>query len=102
MDPTKIEVIKSFPPPKNVKVMRSFLGHAGFHRHFMKGFPRIAKALTKFLQKDAHFFFDPKCMRAFEALKISLILAHVVQVMDLSFTFDLRCDANDCVVGMLL
>jgi hypothetical protein len=31
----KIEVIQQLSPPVNVKGIRSFLGHAGFYRHFI-------------------------------------------------------------------
>nr|KYP59984.1 Retrovirus-related Pol polyprotein from transposon 17.6 [Cajanus cajan] len=32
VDPAKVEVIEKLPPPINVKVIRSFLGHVGFYR----------------------------------------------------------------------
>ncbi|XP_049365172.1 uncharacterized mitochondrial protein AtMg00860-like [Solanum verrucosum] len=36
VDKTKIEVIEKLPPPISVKGIRSFLGHAGFYRRFIK------------------------------------------------------------------
>ena len=39
VDRAKIEVIEQLPPPTNVKGIRSFLGHAGFYRHFIKKIP---------------------------------------------------------------
>ena len=38
VDRAKIEVIEQLPPPINVKGIRSFLGHAGFYRCFIKTF----------------------------------------------------------------
>ena len=35
VDPTMIEVIVGLPSPKNQKEVRSFLGHAGYYRHFI-------------------------------------------------------------------
>ena len=35
VDPAKVEAIESRPYPKDIKGIRSFLGHAGFYRRFM-------------------------------------------------------------------
>ena len=42
----KIEVIAKLPMPKCVKDIRSFLGHAGFYRRFIKNFSKIARPLS--------------------------------------------------------
>ena len=55
VDRVKIEVIANFPHPKCVKDIKSFLGHAGFYRWFIKDFSKIAKLLCKLLAKDATF-----------------------------------------------
>ena len=38
VDPTKIEAIVSWKPPRNVIEVRNFLGLAGYYRLFVKGF----------------------------------------------------------------
>ena len=43
VDKAKVEVIVKFPPPKRIKDIRSFLGHAGFYRRFIKDFGKIAR-----------------------------------------------------------
>ncbi|WVZ70577.1 LOW QUALITY PROTEIN: hypothetical protein U9M48_019233 [Paspalum notatum var. saurae] len=72
IDHAKIEVIEQLPPPTNIKVIRSFLGHAGFYRRFIKNFSHIAWPLTNLLAKDAPFVFDEECLEAFHTLKKAL------------------------------
>ncbi|RDX78780.1 Retrovirus-related Pol polyprotein, partial [Mucuna pruriens] len=40
---------------KGIKEVRSFLGHAGFYRRFIKNFNKIALQLSKLLQKDLNY-----------------------------------------------
>ena len=78
VDKAKVEVIEKLPPPTNVKGIRSFLGHAGFSRRFIKDFSKIAKPLTNFLAKDALFIFYNDCLEAFCRLKEALISASIL------------------------
>jgi len=82
VDQAKIDVIEQLPPPTNVKGVRSFLGHAGFYRRFIKDFSRIARPLTNLLAKDAPFNFDKECLVAFYTLKKALISAPIIQPPD--------------------
>jgi len=58
VDKAKVEIIEKLPPPTNVKGIKSFLGHAGFYRRFIKDFSKIAKPLCNLLNKDTPFNFD--------------------------------------------
>jgi hypothetical protein len=78
VDKEKIEVIEKLPPPMNVKGIRSFLGHVGFYRRFIKDFSHIARPLTNLLAKDVKFTFNYECHRAFQILKKALISALVI------------------------
>ncbi|GAU34191.1 hypothetical protein TSUD_162920 [Trifolium subterraneum] len=103
VDKAKIEVIEKLPPPVNVKGIRSFLGHAGFYRRFIKDFSKIAKPLSNLLNKDKPFDFDNSCLIAFEELKKQLTAAPIIIAPDWTLNFELMCDASDyAVVGAVL
>ncbi|KAK9121635.1 hypothetical protein Syun_019252 [Stephania yunnanensis] len=102
VDPTKIEVIQKLPYPTNVREIRSFLGHAGFYRRFIKDFSKIAQPLCRLLQKDVPFHFDNACKSAFDALKLSLISTPVIQAPNWEIPFEIMCDASNHAVGAVL
>ena len=56
-------------PPTTVRGIRSFLGHAGFYRRFIKDFSKIVKSLCKLLEKNATFDFDEAYIKTFEEIK---------------------------------
>ena len=94
VDKVKVEVIKRLPPPSDVKGIRSFLGHAGFYRRFIKDFSKIARPLTKLLAKDAPFLFTNDCLEAFNRLKQALISTSIIQPPDWNIPFEIMCDAS--------
>ena len=102
VDKAKLETIEKLPPPSSVKGIRSFLGHAGFYRRFIKDFSKIAKPLCSLLEKDATFSFTEECKSAFELLKKKLTTAPVIVAPDWKMPFELMCDASDYAVGAVL
>jgi hypothetical protein len=99
VDKAKVETVEQLPPPTDVKSLRSFLGHAGFYRRFIKDFSKITKPLTQLLQKDVAFDFDDKCLAAFWTLKNALVSAPIIQPPDWSQPFEIMCDASGYAVG---
>src|SRR3954466_14146518 len=102
VDRAKIEAIERMPYPRDIKGIRSFLGHAGFYRRFIKDFSKTSRPLTNLLQKDVPFVFDEDCKETFEFLKKALIAAPIVQPSDWNFPFEIMCDASDFAVGPVL
>ena len=82
VDRAKIAAIEKLPPPCNEKGVRSFLGHAGFYRRFIKDFSKISKPLCKLLEKDVKFDFTSDCLQAFETLKKALVSAPILITPD--------------------
>ena len=78
VDKAKIELIEKLPPPSCVRDVRSFLGHAGFYRRFIKDFSKIAKPLSNLLMKDVPFVFSEDCMSSFCRLRDALISAPIM------------------------
>ena len=89
VDRAKVEVIAKLPPPVNVKEIRSFLGHAGFYRRFIKDFSKIAQPLCSLLEKDTPLIFNNFCLQSFELLKEKLTTAPVIIAPDWSLPFEL-------------
>ncbi|XP_058732930.1 uncharacterized protein LOC131604512 [Vicia villosa] len=102
VDKAKVELISKIPPRVNIKGVRSFLGHAGFYRRFVKDFSKIAKPLSNLLNKGTYFTFDESCVQAFNELKERLVTALVIVAPDWTKHFELMCDASDYAIGAVL
>ena len=80
MDPKKVETIKNWETPLNVKDVQSFLGFVNFYRRFIPRFSAIASPLTALIKKDKLFQWTPDANSVFERLKAEFlkqpILAH--------------------------
>ena len=98
----KVEIIEKLAPPSSIKAIRSFLGHVGFYRRFINDFSKIAKPLTKLLEKYVPFNFDQDYLEAFNTLKDKLINAPIIIAPDWNLPFELMCDVSDFVVGAVL
>nr|GEV20579.1 reverse transcriptase domain-containing protein [Tanacetum cinerariifolium] len=68
VDKAKVDVIAKLPYPTTIKGIRSFLGHVGFYRRFIQDFSKIARSMTRLLEKDTPFFFSKECIEAFQML----------------------------------
>ncbi|GJU56476.1 uncharacterized protein Tco_1230190 [Tanacetum coccineum] len=102
VDKAKIDVIKSLPYPKNVWEVRSFLGHTGFYRHFIKDFSKTRQPLCRLHQKDVAFEFGDDCKIAFDKLKELLTSSPIIQPPDWNLPFEIMSDASSYAVGAVL
>lgn len=102
VDKAKLETIENLPPPTSVKGVRSFLGHAGFYRRFIKDFSKITKPLCSLLEKDVPFRFDEDCLAAFDLLKKKLTSSPIIVAPYWTLPFELMCDASDYAVRVVL
>ncbi|GJT41586.1 reverse transcriptase domain-containing protein [Tanacetum coccineum] len=102
VDKAKVDVIAKLPHPTTVKGIRSFLGHAGFYRRFIQDFSKIARPMTRLLEKDTPFFFSKECIEAFQTLKKKLTEAPILVAPDWDLPFELMCDASDFAIDSAL
>nr|GEX36571.1 reverse transcriptase domain-containing protein [Tanacetum cinerariifolium] len=79
-----------------------FLGHASFYRRFIKDFSKIARPMTRLLEKDTSFLFFKECVEAFQTLKRKLPEAPILIAPDWDMPFKLMCDASDFAIGAVL
>nr|GEX95516.1 hypothetical protein [Tanacetum cinerariifolium] len=102
VEKAKVDVITKLPHPTTVKGIRSFLGHADFYRRFIKDFSKIARLMTRLLEKDTSFIFSKECVEAFQTLKRKLTEAPILTSPDWDMPFELMCDASDFAIGAVL
>ncbi|GKE59960.1 reverse transcriptase domain-containing protein [Tanacetum coccineum] len=102
VDKAKIDVIAKLPHPTTIKGIRSFLGHAGFYRRFIKDFSKISRPMTHLLEKNTPFIFSEECIQAFQTLKKKLTEAPILIAPDWDQPFELMCDASDYAIGAVL
>ena len=98
----KISLIRISLPPTIVKGIKSFLGHAGFYKRFIRDFSKIVRPLCRLLEKNAKFESDEAYGSAFEEIKAKLIIAPIMATLDWSKEFKIIFDASDYVMGVVL
>ena len=117
-DPDKIECLKRWPIPKNVKDLGRFLGFAGFYRRFICGFSKIANPLHDLLKGDIpekkrkkmhrkehaipKFDWNEIHQFAFERLIQLLCDAPVLSFADFTRPFLVHTDASGDGLGAIL
>jgi hypothetical protein len=102
VDPCKVRDVLNWMPPMNVPEIQSFLGLAGYYRRFIKDFSKIAKPMTKLLEKNKAFDWTAECQASFEELKKHLTSAPVLILPDLTKKYDIYCDASCQGMGCVL
>ena len=85
-----------------VHEVQSFLGLAGYYRRFIPDFSKIAKPMTRLLQKDMRFVWTSECDVAFHTLRTLLTSAPVLAQPNIEKPFDVFYDASGIGLGGVL
>ncbi|MCO6517182.1 MAG: Ty3/Gypsy family RNase HI domain-containing protein, partial [Snodgrassella sp.] len=63
---------------------------------------KIARPMTRLLEKETPFIFSDECIEAFQTLKKKLTEAPILVALDWDLPFELMCDASDFAIGAVL
>jgi ribonuclease HI len=102
VDPVKVRDMLNWKPPTNVSEISDFLGLAGYYRRFIQDFSKLAKHMTRLLEKGEVFKWTHDCHVSFEELKKRLTIVPVLVLPDLSKKFDIYCDTSRQGLGCVL
>ncbi len=102
LDHSKIEVIFSLPSPKTKEEVRSFLGNAGYYRHFIDNFIKVVAPLFKFLMKDVRFKWTKSCQQDFDTSKAKMAVEPILRGPNWAIPFHIFTDAFDTAIGGVL
>jgi hypothetical protein len=102
VDPGKVKDVLNSKPPTDVLGIRSFLRLLGYYHRFIQDFSKIAKPMTRLLEKGKVFKWTQYNHESFEKLKKHLTTAPVLVLPDQSKKFDIYCDASRRGLGCVL
>jgi hypothetical protein len=89
VDLGKVKDVLNWMPPTTASGIMSFLGLAGYYCRFIKDFSKIAKPMTKLLEKNNSFEWTKEWQASFEELRKCLTSAVVLVLPDLTKKFDI-------------
>ncbi|CAI7732728.1 unnamed protein product [Closterium sp. NIES-53] len=102
VDPQKIEAVKKWKVPENVKELQQFLGFANNYNRFVPQYAKIAAPLSDLLKKDTPYKWDTPHQQAMEQLQTTLTAAPVLILPDPDKDYVVEADASDQAVGAVL
>jgi hypothetical protein len=100
--PKKIEAVQTWPVPKNVHDVHSFLGLVNYFRKFKEHYTEIAVPLTNLTRKSRTSVWTGRCQDAFELLKQKLVEAPLLRTLDEKLPSEVVTDASDLGLGAVL
>ncbi|GJP43004.1 hypothetical protein CLOM_g2514 [Closterium sp. NIES-68] len=100
--PKKMEAVRTWKTPENVKELQQFFGFANCYNRFVPQYTKIAAPLTNLLKKNTPYNWEPRHQEAVEQLKQALTSASVIILPDPERDFVIEADASEQAVGAVL
>ncbi|PRP72900.1 retrotransposable element protein, partial [Planoprotostelium fungivorum] len=98
----RVESIRNWAPPVNLKALQSFLGFCNFYRGFIRNYSSIVTPMTNMTRKDVECKWTPHLQKSFEDLKEAFVTADVCRHFDPSLPIVLETDASDFAISGVL
>jgi hypothetical protein len=98
-DPMKLEAIKNFKQPKNVRELKRFLGMIQFFRMFSSSTARLLVPLYELCKKAIKWRWQDREIKAFADVKGELIKRRTLAFPDPKKKFFVSVDASDFAMG---
>ena len=94
MDPTKLDAIKNWTAPVDIKAVRSFIRCCNFYQKFIPEFSDLAKPLLSLTHKNAQWQWSVDHEVAFSKIKEAFLKQPVLTFPDHTKLFFVMTDAS--------
>ena len=101
-DPTKVDSIKNWPIPQNVKDLQSFLGAVNFLGKFIQGLSSIRSSLQGLIKKDPEYVWTATHSNAFNSIKEVICQETLLAYYDKDKLVFIEVDASGQGLGAVL
>ena len=101
-DPEKVEAVREWESPSDLKGLQAFLGTTGYYRQFIEGYATLAKPLTQLSHKETKWSWGHEEESAFRTLQTKLLTAPILGYPDPQRPYILDTDASAVGVGAVL
>jgi hypothetical protein len=102
MEEKKVQAVKEWPVPQNIKQVQSFLGFANFLRRFVANYSTLARPLHNRTHKDAKWEWGETEQKSFDSIKEAICQWPVLAHPDPSKPYYLETDASGAAMGAIL
>ena len=101
-DPKKVEAIKQWPQPTNVKELQSFLGAINYLSKYIPHLSSLRSTLQTLVKKNSEYVWTPTHDRAFQDIKEAIYQETLLSYFDKNLPVFIEVDASGHGLGACL